>query len=575
MFSFFFVVAIVAAQSTNPYRRVLVIPDIHGDAEALLLSIYAGYRDTVPEHFRVSLEEFKLRFESVITNVLPPPAPLYLGNDIALVQMGDLIDRGDQSLKCLLIMKAARMVTGFKVFQVLGNHELAAAAARPNYYSGSINPHDDLNRDSESIVLWDHIIWSREFQPMVKIGDTLFVHAGITLDQLEEDNFIDAAIVLEKDTDYVQAYNDMILDDLIDQDDARDVEREYLSSDTFFTMRVYEEADIDCEQVVRALDIFGATRIVVGHMATRTNRVRQNCDGRIILSDFMASRFMNIRDRASKPGVLVLEYLEGRIEPSLFALYYEPTSSFVDTAPFLEIAPLGIRNRQVIVSSVSAGTVVPSGIHSHLVLVTCGAADEIRRNGVIIRPVEIDEESGILIEFENGRTDNRPNLRPIEDAIFHLIQSGKDSILPQVFDVMTYRVLDVDISAEDETVLLGPALFVKTPANLIMNRSIYYSDLSIHMQYVLDLLHTAGHCLGFVQSGKGVQYLTDRLLEKFGFDYNDSQMELIDFSQITECTRHDIQTEKAAFQGIVQFLASIEGPSDEEMSLDESATEAA
>ena len=544
------------------YKSIIVIPDMHGDAEALLQSLYAGYRDVVNPPIRVSYDEFKFRFEDVIRSVRPPVMPLYDGKDVAIVQLGDLVDRGEHSLQCLLIMQAARMVTGFDVHQILGNHELALAAARPYFYARSVHANDDIDRRSQSDAMWNHVLGRKKFVPMIKLGDTLFVHAGVTLDQLAADRFIDALTMIDEHDDPVDVFNEMIWSDLLIEDE-RIVEKEYLSEGSFFTMRHYQDPDFDCEQVTNALDLFGASRVVVGHMSTRTNRVRQNCDGAIILADFMGSSYMNLENPVPHPGALMIEQLGVRTEPKLYALYYdnEAKTSYVDNYPFMQIAPLGVRLRQIIVSSISTGAVVPTGVHYHMTLLTTG--DTPRKDGVIIRQVEISEETGLLIEFQSPSA-FRPNLRPIEDKSQALVEAKQDSVIPRLFEVVSDRTLDVDVGAEDENVLSGPAIFVRTKATELLDRTMFYSDLVFHMTHVFDFLHEAKHCLGFIDGTKmSMEYLTDRLLEKFGIELNEMEIDLVDFSKIVPCTPAEIQFERNMFRDIVKHLGTANDHSSE------------
>ena len=553
------------------YKRIIVIPDMHGDADALLQSLYAGYSDIVHGALRVDYEEFAFRFNDVIKYVRPPVRPLYEGNDVAIVQLGDLIDRGEHSLQCLLIMKAARMVTGFDVHQILGNHELAVAIGRPFFYSRSIHPDDDLVRITPSPVMWKHVVADKQFKPMIKLGDTLFVHAGVTLDQLAEDRFIEGLSMMDEGADPVDHFNEMVWADLLEENPSF-IQREYLHQDSFFTMRKYSDPDLECDQVLHALELFGAARVVVGHMASRTNTVRQNCDGAIILADFMASRYMNIGNPVPHPGALMIAEWVGNSDPQIHALYYdiEAKTSYIDNIPFQQIAPLGIRRYQIIVSSVSSGEVVPTGVHVHMNLLTTD--DVPRDDGVVIRSVEMDGEPGMLIEFQSPTVSFRPDLRPIEDAYMARITSNQDTIIPRIYDVVSARLLDVDEGAQDESVLLGPAIFVKTQCTVLLDRTTYYSDLVYHMTYVFEFLHEIEHCLGFIDRTKpSLQYTTDRLLEKFGIDLADMEIELVDFTKIARCTEDERLMERTRFREIISFLGNGDYSSEETTIVSEAA----
>ena len=199
-----FLAAIASSTAIIPasqYPNIIVIGDMHGDAQALLLSLYSGYVEIVEketENPPVSFNEFRLRFDHVIgTQTLHKFGPLWNQKNVAVVQLGDLIDRGPYSLKCLLIMRAVRAVIGFEVFQILGNHELAAAIDVTAMYTKYRHPADDFNWNapSESIHKPFGLLYSEimsKFLPFVRLDgglnreiSTLFVHAGVQLEFVE------------------------------------------------------------------------------------------------------------------------------------------------------------------------------------------------------------------------------------------------------------------------------------------------------------------------------------------------------------------------------------------------------
>ena len=53
-----------------------------------------------------------------------PPTLSMLGNKVALVQLGDIMDRGPQSLYSYKILASIETAIGWKVIQLAGNHDL-------------------------------------------------------------------------------------------------------------------------------------------------------------------------------------------------------------------------------------------------------------------------------------------------------------------------------------------------------------------------------------------------------------------------------------------------------------------
>ena len=541
------------------YRRTIVIPDIHGDSTALLQSLYAGYKDVV-QVSPVSYSNFVTRFSRVINQRQPPLFPLYSRRDVAVVQLGDLIDRGERSLECLIIMKAVRMVTGFDVHQVMGNHELAAAVS-PAYYNRTIHPNDDMNRTPHAQrTLWQHVIGSRNFKPMLKIDDTLFVHAGLRMNQFITDQVFPLLMNLTNGNDRVTLLNHFILADIAAGPASR-TEHEYLRSASIFTSRDFESPDLDCESLSSVLEVAQVSRVVVGHMASDTLRVRENCDGQIILADFAMSKYMVSADPVSRPGALIIDTTTTETA-QLYALYYdvEHETSFDESSPFSEIDPVGIRTNRILVGSVSAGPVVPSGPYLHLTLKNPG--DQERHDGVLIRACEIGQEDGFLIEFHPSDA-TKFALRILDYKLAQLEASGSDLPIPLLFNVVSTRILDVDVSAEDEEVLNGPAVFVQSRAQAILDRSMYYSDLSIHMRYVVSFLHQLGLCLGFVHR-ISLQYNTDRFLEKFALNMDSSDLDLIDITGISKCPQHELLLEAQTLRDIIRLLGTANDYSEDD-----------
>jgi hypothetical protein len=277
----------------------------------------------------------------------------------------------------------------------------------------------------------------------------------------------------------------------------------------------------------------------------------------------MASRYINIGNPAPHPGALMIDEWVGNSNPQIHALYYdmEAKTSYIDNIPFQQIAPLGIRRSQIIVSSISSGEVVPTGVHIHMNLLTTD--DVPRPDGVVIRPVKMAGETGMLIEFQLP-TAFKPDLRPVEDAYMARITSDMDTIIPRVYDVVSARLLDFDEDVQDETVLMGPAVFVKTRCTLLLDRTTYFSDLMFHMKYVLDFFHEIEHCLGFIDStNSSLKDTIDRLLEMFGIYLDEMEIELVDFTKIARCSEDERLTEREQFREIISFLGDDDDSSEE------------
>jgi len=370
-FHFLYLVATLSslAQSATPiipasqFSNIIVIADMHGDAEALLLSIYAGYVKVVrtssigEDSKPVSFAEFSDRFDRVIASnqTHAPKNPLWTQKNVALVQLGDLVDRGKFSLKCLVIMRAVRAVVGFEVFQILGNHELAPAIDSSFLFQRYRHPLDDLNwrLDPKLIQRPDGVLYKEiihRFMPMVRLDggenrniSTLFVHAGVPME------FIMDLIGLpfpEDPNELVRSINKAIREDLMSPSVSSDaLLMTYFDDNTIFTSREYMNTSPNCEAIEEILRVFRVSRIVVGHIADARNHKARNvyCNNQpvIVLADIAASRYMYGFDSDKKfpsPGAVVmkinplsntLEYMEGVYSNFWGSLLSDPPQSLI------------------------------------------------------------------------------------------------------------------------------------------------------------------------------------------------------------------------------------------------------
>ena len=346
---------------SDQYSRIIVVSDMHGDAQALIQSLYLGYRGVVGSS-AIPLEFFVRSFISALEFPSRPIVPLYAGNDVALVQMGDLVDRGKFSQTCIRIMNVTEAVTGFKTVTLMGNHELFAIL-RDDLYDQLVHPQDDLNRHPEEFqrphgYMWHHV--TDQMLPLVRWGpprvanisvsprdlssmSTLFVHAGITEEFLYRFNIIEkpreyqtpyhpfepqlmlrAPLANGSTTISVESFNRMVHEDLSDRSFA-DLATKYTYEWSPFTSRSYGEPDFDCASIDRILSLFDVARIVIGHLPSMAHRVRTNCNGKILISDIGASRYMLGPDRDEEtwyPGAIILNATSDSLLMESVSAYY-------------------------------------------------------------------------------------------------------------------------------------------------------------------------------------------------------------------------------------------------------------
>lgn len=161
----------IAKNHTFPQpRRVIAVSDIHGDLNVLL--------------------------QILTDRKLIDPNGNWIGGDTHLVLAGDLIDRGRNSrlvMDYVMGLEKEAADAGGAVHSLLGNHEIFLTygyAAKMNqkdpYYFLDLleNSPDTIDSKVFKKVLTDphlpYAKWFRERPVVVILGDTLFVHAGVS-----------------------------------------------------------------------------------------------------------------------------------------------------------------------------------------------------------------------------------------------------------------------------------------------------------------------------------------------------------------------------------------------------------
>ena len=122
-----------------------------------------------------------------------------------LVLVGDFVDRGQNVLPLLWLiyrMDDEARKAGGGLHYVLGNHEQFALSGTPKYWpdrmlssAQAMGDHAEKRMFGESSVLG---AWLRSKPVMMKIGDHLFVHGGVSQEFLDTNLTIDAANTLAR-----------------------------------------------------------------------------------------------------------------------------------------------------------------------------------------------------------------------------------------------------------------------------------------------------------------------------------------------------------------------------------------
>jgi hypothetical protein len=367
---------------SSEFKNLVVVPDIHGDSESFIRSLWLAVVDVDKIEleyapFRASLLDAVDR-QRATGDILQPvgSSPISVNpRDTVLVQLGDVADRGPDTLLCYWILDVIQPVIGWTVRKLYGNHELISHQDRGSEYVHILDsrrfdsvygePQSRSTQMSASGDLWrtishDTLLLARfgsgrspsDTVPAITSSSTLLVHGGIDVEWVSG----------IKDS-YHRVDDTSIIDDLnrVVQGLVRGshTDRTYLSFNTALgsidalnirqsPLWIRDIAELNeafvCEELLNPiLKYFSVARLIVGHTPQK-KRMVSRCGSRLILADASMSKWM----RKSKwlltdldenqtpeidpsdgtiitgnPSVLVMKHSSSALVSSMESLYFD------------------------------------------------------------------------------------------------------------------------------------------------------------------------------------------------------------------------------------------------------------
>jgi len=361
--------------NSRDFSHIVAIPDVHGDDEFFIRSLWKAFVEVEPHGRRMPLKEFDTALRAVaarvdlgnedptagINGVIPLST---LGRRVALVQLGDIPDRGLHSLDCYKILASIEKVIGWKTIQLLGNHEShlmleaptgnawghTKAEDKANYggedafratYTVGGALHSFIARTDRLMVRIGEPMAADAYEPDAAKGDTLFVHGGVDPAWLlfaingqypAELGEVERMLAENSQVGIVDriappiGWDAVILD--INQR-TQDVLSRVLQRGEFFeatgapieTKRYARDGAVVeyphlCQEVQGVMRKLHVSRIVVGHTVQNDFRVHSLCGGTFIAADVQMSRgFVSaagVHERG-QPVALVMGLENGRL----------------------------------------------------------------------------------------------------------------------------------------------------------------------------------------------------------------------------------------------------------------------
>jgi hypothetical protein len=252
-------VSTLSAKKCASNRRVVAIGDLHGDYDNAIKVLQ-------------------------LANIVNKDAK-WIGKTTTLVQTGDIVDRGPDTIKLYKLMQRLTQeatAAGGKVVQLLGNHEIMNLVENyEDVTDEDIRTFGGADKRKEAFALegWlgKHL---RNLGITAIVDDTVYAHGGITpkwaqvgIDRINHDTIDD----LHK----------MSISELLN------VEMFKSEGPTQYRGYARDAEPAICKILEEALRSIKVNRMVLGHTVQENGKITARCGGRIILIDVGISKYKN------------------------------------------------------------------------------------------------------------------------------------------------------------------------------------------------------------------------------------------------------------------------------------------
>lgn len=275
-------------KSEKVFKRVVAVGDIHGDYKKLIKVLHTA---------------------KIIDN-----KSNWIAKDTILIQTGDLIDRGNDTILIFdLMMKLKEQAKkhGCILYLLLGNHELMNLQEDYRYvtrgdvisFGGMANRRKEFSLDGK----YGKLLRSEMNATMI-IDDTLFVHAGLT------------TVFAKYGVDQMNDHIHYILKTYpADQLFYAPI---FSNNGPFWTrfLSMGQEVAV-CEELNMVLEMMNVKRMVVGHTVQENRKINTRCGNKFLLIDVGMSEFYG-------GAFAYLEFLNDKNE--IWAVYSDTNRERID-----------------------------------------------------------------------------------------------------------------------------------------------------------------------------------------------------------------------------------------------------
>lgn len=203
-----------------------------------------------------------------------------------LVFLGDMVDRGDKVTEVLWFihrLEADALKAGGRVHFILGNHEKMILEGDVRYVNEKYKGTEALlGREYTDLFAKDSELgrFLRSRNTLIKINDTLFVHAGLSPELVQKDLGI---------SEINRLVRQGLWDSATKKTDSR-IEWLLSSKGPLWYRGYFKDSELSVDAIDSVLKIYGAKRVAVGH--TIVPKIEFMHEGKVIAVD---TSFSDIR----------------------------------------------------------------------------------------------------------------------------------------------------------------------------------------------------------------------------------------------------------------------------------------
>ncbi|ORX85836.1 Metallo-dependent phosphatase [Anaeromyces robustus] len=254
--------------NNNELNRIIALGDIHGDYEQLI---------KILQHAK-----------------LIDANNNWIGKDTILVQVGDLVERGSNTLKVyetLINLREQAKEKGGIVYILIGNHEILGIQG---------NHHLTSTEDYEAFGGLEAL--EEAYSPHGIIGQFVRQEANVTM-IIDDSLFVHAGLTPEYANKGIDKLNEYVREILLDTPSTEELYQLFLKNIThpIYTEPIFNEEYMDgplwikdfankpekevCSIIEKTLEITNTKRMIVGHTPQSYGKIRTKCHNKFIIID--------------------------------------------------------------------------------------------------------------------------------------------------------------------------------------------------------------------------------------------------------------------------------------------------